>query len=149
MKNYFLFIPFACLVSIGCNKNSTPITKENISTCDQTKYGLIWNIDLNNAEWRNNYLNYITSCVTDTGMIKQLAKFDGEYGNYTFFIYGMMGSSTLDHLENIYENHPIGFYSPGCDENEYGLLYNEEMKRYLKKNEGLDFDSIVEYEFSE
>lgn len=148
MKERFLLKLVILSFAISCNPSSIKTSQEKLDSCEEIKYGLIWSIDINNAEWRNNYMNYINSCINDTSMVKLLARLDGEYGNYTFFIYGMMNSKTIDHLENIYNNYPIGFYSPGCEENEYGLVYNEELKRYLQKNEGLNFDSIIENEFS-
>jgi hypothetical protein len=144
----------ACLffvaLMMSCNtQHSTSIPTSALNPCEQIKYHLIWNMDLNNPQWKMEYLDYVSYCMEDSATAIQLAKLEGESGNYHFIVYGLMTSDGMEHFENIYKTYPIGFHCPGCDANKYGEIYNRELKKYLKANEGLDFDSIVKGEFEE
>src|SRR5687767_1289072 len=132
-----LFLLFSC--------GSSPGQVEELSHCDQTKYYLLWHLDVWNPQWKMQYFDYIVNCERDTTLLKKLAWLDADNGNYTFIIYGLIGD--MQPFENIYKKYPIGFHTAGCDPPEMGEFYNNEVKKLLKLNEGLDYDSIIKAEF--
>jgi hypothetical protein len=143
MKPIYWIILLVVLFT-NCNSHKESKTKSELDECEQLGYSLFTYKYSSYTDWKMAYLDHITFCLEDSDKVIQLAKMDAIKGDYTIFIYGLMDQT--EPYETIYEKYPISFHCPGCVSSNMGEIYNSEMKKYLKQNEGLDYDSIYQAE---
>jgi hypothetical protein len=129
---------------ISCGSSNQKI--DEVDYCTYQKDFLLWHMDVSDPQWKMSYFDYISNCEKDTATLSKLARMDANEGNYTFIVYGLIAD--MGPYENMYAKYPIGFHTAGCDSPVMGEFYNNEVKKWLKHNEGLDYDALINEELS-
>jgi len=138
---------FFFLLSLTSCSVTTPEYTEEDDKCTQLGYNVVSSNFEEYAEWRENYMEYISTCLEDTTVAILLAQRDADLGDYTFIIYGLVVS--IEPFQEIFQKYPIGFHSPGCESTPAGQAYNKELKKLLLENEGIDYDKVMDETFDE
>jgi hypothetical protein len=131
---------------LSCNPApSAELNTYELTSCDQDKYALIWNMNTADPEWKIKYLEYVGSCLEDTLIAKKLVVLDAEQGNYNILLYGP--ELPLCPVQNIHQKYPISFHVPAREESATGEFYNTEVEKLMKRDLNVNYDSLLYYEF--
>jgi hypothetical protein len=96
------------------------------------------------------YLDTIAYRIKDSTQAIQLAHKDATKGAYFFMEFGLIKFPEMDETihtklvadqKKLCARYNIWIFSMGCEDSETGRIYTREMKRLLKQQKGIDFDS--------